>query len=230
MTDALTEHSFDSRKEASVAAAANIAASLRKDLAEGGRSTVVLSGGTTPAQCFEILSHNELDWDRVRLAMSDERWVPRDHKDSNEKLLRESLQRNAAVGASILSIYQDDLSVDERCDSLQKQLPQRNFACALLGMGDDGHFASLFPDADNLQAGLDPKSTRFYIPVRTASSPHPRVSMTFAALLRSEAILLLFFGAAKRAVYERAKAGDESLPVAALLAQAKVPVSVYWAP
>ncbi len=202
---------------------------MAESLERDEQATVVLSGGTTPAECFDILSRKPLAWDRVQLAMSDERWVPNDHDDSNEKLLREKLQRNAASAASILSIYQGDLSVDERCDSLQKQLPANSFACSLLGMGTDGHFASLFPDADNLQVGLDRASTRFYLPVRTTASPHPRVSMTLAALLRSNEILLLFYGEKKRAIFERAKAGDASLPVSALLEQHDVPVTCYWA-
>ncbi len=226
----LTEKNFESRAEASVAAADDIAARLRTSLERDEQATVVLSGGTTPAQCFEILSRKPLAWNRVQLVLSDERWVPSDHNDSNEKLLREKLQQNEARSASILSIYQDDLSADERCDALQKQLPTNKFACSLLGMGTDGHFASLFPDADNLLVGLDRESTRFYLPVRTTASPHPRVSMTLAALLRSDAILLLFFGKEKRAIFERAKAGDPSMPVSALLEQDDVPVTCYWAP
>ncbi len=226
----LTEQLFESREDASAAAAEHIADCLKKALSEADRTSVVLSGGTTPVQCFDLLSRKQLDWNRVQLAMTDERWVPSDHPDSNEKLLRDSLQRNRAAGASVLSIYQGDLSVDERCDSLQKQLPKDNFACGLLGMGADGHFASLFPDGDNLRIGLDRKSTRFYLPVRTAASPHPRVSMTLAALLKSDEILILIFGNEKRAVFERARAGDQSLPIAALLEQNDVPLTLYWAP
>jgi 6-phosphogluconolactonase len=226
----LKEQFFLSREDASVAAAEHVAGCLNSSLAEANRATVVLSGGSTPARCFDLLSQRALAWDRIRLAMSDERWVPHDHPDSNERLLRESLLQNAASCASVMSIYQADLSVDERCDSLQKQLPKRPFACSLLGMGADGHFASLFPDSDILSVGLDRKSKRFYLPVRTAASPHPRVSMTLAALLHSNAILLLMFGDEKRAVYERAKAGDKSLPISALLEQGDVPVTLLWAP
>ncbi len=226
----LTEKNFESREEASAVAADDIAARLTASLERDGQATIVLSGGTTPARCFEILSRQALAWNRVQLVMSDERWVPSSHDDSNEKLLREKLRQNAARDASILSVYDSDLTVDERCDSLQKQLPTHNFACSLLGMGADGHFASLFPDAGNLPAGLDRESTQFYMPVRTAASPHPRVSMTLAALLRSDAIMLLFYGEQKRAIFERAKSGDMSLPVSSLLEQDDVPVTCYWAP
>ena len=100
----------------------------------------------------------------------------------------------------------------------------------MVGMGTDGHFASLFPDADSLQVGLDPDSKRFYLPIRTTASPHPRMSMTLSALLKSDEIVLLIFGKDKLAVYEQAEAGDKTYPVAALIAQRDVPVSLYWAP
>ena len=203
---------------------------IREDLAPSERARIVVPGCSTPAQCFDLLSQAELDWPRVQLLLSDERWVPNDHADSNEKLLRQTLRVNRAAVAGILPIYQDDLSVDERCDSLQGLLPAEAFTCALLGMGSDGHFASLFPDADSLQAGLDRGSERFYIPVRTSASPHPRVSMSLAAILRSKELILLFYGDEKRAVFERAKSGADDLPVTALLQQTDVPVTLYWAP
>lgn len=224
------EKVFDTRQAASAAAAERIADLLRARLAREEQASFVVSGGTTPALCFECLSQATLEWDRVQVALSDERWVANSHKDSNERLVRETLLRNAAASAGLLGIYQDDLTVDERCDSIQDERPESGFACSLVGMGADGHFASLFPDADSLQAGLKIDSERFYIPVRTVASPHPRVSMTLAALLGSDAILLLFFGDEKRAVYEKAKAGDPSYPITALLQQTEVPVTLYWAP
>ena len=224
------ERFFESRAEASAAAAARIAERVAAGLDSDGSAAFVVSGGTTPAQCFDLLSKKRLAWADVEVVLSDERWVPVDHEDSNERLVGETLLRNEAAAASVLSIYQDDQTADERCDSLQSQFPASGFACALVGMGGDGHFASLFPDADCLEAGLNASNRRFYMPVRTAASPHPRVSMTLGALLRSGEILLLFFGADKLAVYEQARDGDSSLPVAALLAQQSVPVNIFWAP
>ena len=223
-------HRFDSRDAASVGAAARIAGRISAQLERDGKASLVVSGGTTPAACLDYLSGYELNWDKVLVALSDERWVSSEHKDSNERMVRETLLKNKAASASVLSVYQDDLSVDERCDSLQSQIPASGFACAMVGMGTDGHFASLFPDADSLQAGLNPDSKRFYLPVRTSASPHPRISMTLSALLRSDEIVLLIFGKDKLAVYEQAEAGDKTYPVAALIAQRDVPVSLYWAP
>lgn len=221
---------FDTRDAASAAVAARIAELVSAKINRNDKATFVVSGGTTPAKCFDYLSEYSLAWDKVQVALSDERWVPCEHKDSNERLVRETLLKAEAGSASVLSIYQDDLSADERCDSLQLQLPESGFACSMVGMGVDGHFASLFPDADSLEAGLNTDSKRFYIPVRTTASPHPRISMTLGALLQSTEILLLIFGTDKLGVYEKAKAGDSTYPIAALLQQQTVPVNVYWAP
>jgi 6-phosphogluconolactonase len=226
----LTEQRFDSREAASAAVAARIAGLVRAKVGRDGKASFVVGGGSTPGQCFDYLSGYELEWGCVQVALSDERWVPNDHEDSNERLVRNTLLKDAACNASILTLYQDDLSVDDRCDALQSEKPENGFACSMLGMGTDGHFASLFPDADCLAAGLDPANSRFYMPVRTTASPHPRISMTLAALLQSDEILLFFFGEEKLAVYENAHTVDKTYPITALLEQKETPVTLYWAP
>lgn len=226
----LTEHKFETRDAASAAAAARIAGLVKMQLDRDQQATFVVGGGTTPGRCFEYLSGYELGWTDVRVVLTDERWVPGDHKDSNERMVRETLLQGKASAGSVLPLYQGDLSVDERCDSLQTELKGARFAVAMAGMGADGHFASLFPDADNIKAGLNTQNRLFFMPVRSSTSPHPRISMTLAALLRSDEILLLFFGEEKRLVYEKAIAGDTNFPIAALLGQQEVPVSLYWAP
>lgn len=226
----LSEHLFDSREAASIAAAARIAGLVGAQLKRDGESAFVVGGGSSPVQCFEYLSGYELDWQNVTVIPSDERWVANDHDDSNEKMIRERLLVNQASDAHILAIYEEGLSADERCEALQSHYPDKGFACAQVGMGNDGHFASLFPDSDCLASGLSPDNTQFFMPVRTAASPHPRVSMTLAALQRSDEILLLFFGDEKKAVYETARSGESTYPIAALLQQTTTPVSLYWAP
>ena len=169
----LTEHKFESRDAASAAIAARMAGLVDARLVRDGEANFVVGGGTTPGACFEYLSGYDLDWDKIQVALSDERWVPNDHDDSNERLVRSTLLKDAASAGRILSVYDASLSVDERCDALQSQKPETGFACSMVGMGTDGHFASLFPDADCLEAGLQLDNARFYMPVRTAASPHP---------------------------------------------------------
>ena len=226
----MTDHRFATRQAASEAAADRIAELLKNRLAHHPLASAVVCGGTTPAGCFEALSQYPLDWDRVRFSLSDERWVPSDHEDSNEKLIRDSLLVGKAAVAELAPVYVADASREERCEELQDPLPVLPFSFSLIGMGADGHFASLFPDAENLDVGLAADSGRLYVPVDTAASEHPRVSMTLAGISRADEIVLLFFGDEKLEVYERAVEESNGYPVSRLLRQKRAPVRLFWAP
>jgi 6-phosphogluconolactonase len=232
MADNERENFFESRDAASLAAADEIAKRLAGRLELQPKASLVVSGGTTPKRCFNELAKTALDWPRVHVLLSDERWVPPDDDDSNEKLVRDTLLQGYAEGAELLPVFSTTTTIERRCDEIDRQirLLPFPFACALLGMGEDGHFASLFPDADNLSEGLDVDNERLCIAVNTDASPHPRVSLTLAALARSDSIVLLMFGDKKREIYEQAKSKGSDLPVARLLKQKKAPVNVYWAP
>ena len=226
------EHYFDSREAASVAAAERIIAALRRRLDAQTSASLVVSGGTTPVPCFAELSTRDIDWQRVGVLASDDRWVPADHEDSNEKLIRENLLVEKAAAADFMPYYAPDEAIEDRCEELDADIrcAPFPFACSLLGMGADGHFASLFPDADNLAAGLDLESSTLCLPVKTQASPHLRVSLTLAALSRSDEVALLIFGEEKRAVYEAAKTSNNQYPVSRLLLQKRAPIHTYWAP
>ena len=226
------EYFFDTREEASQAAADHIAKALVRRLDQQKAASLVVAGGSSPEKCFEALAHKDLDWSRVGVIPSDDRWVPGEHDDSNERLVRSKLLVNGASRADLLPFYADETSVEERAAALDKEIRfvPFPFACSLLGMGTDGHFASLFPDAENLDEGLDLESSTLCLPVKTGASPHPRISLTLAALSRSDEIVLLIFGDDKRKIYEKAKAGNIRYPVTRLLRQKRAPVNVYWAP
>lgn len=226
----MTEHRFESRQEASTAAAGRIAELLAKRLEHQPRASLVVSGGTSPRECLATLADTRLDWDRVDVLLSDERWVPPDHADSNEKLVRESLLVGRAAEAQLQAVYAEGVSPEERCDELKSLLPVLPFSCSLIGMGTDGHIASLFPDAENLDLGLDVDSGRLYIPATTKASAHPRISMTLAGISRSDEVVLLIFGDDKLEVYETARAESNGFPVSRLLRQKRAPVRVFWAP
>lgn len=226
----MTEHYYQTRDEASLAAAKRIAELLSKRLDNNDKASLVVSGGTSPRECLAALAGMALDWDRVQVALSDERWVSPEHDDSNEKLVRETLLVDNAAGADLISVYADGVTPEERCDELQDSLPVLPFACSLIGTGTDGHFASLFPDADNLDYAMDVECGRLYVPVDTAASPHRRISMTLAGISRSDEVALLFFGEEKLAVYETAKADSNGYPLSRLLRQKRAPVRLFWAP
>lgn len=226
------EHRFKDREAASAAAAKVLASALARRLDAQKAASLVVSGGTTPGRTFQLLAQQELDWSRVRVLASDDRWVPADHEDSNEKLIRETLLTGNAGAAEFVSYFAAGISPAERCDSLNDEirLLPFPFACSLLGMGSDGHFASLFPDADNLADGLDYDSQQMCLAVETEASPYSRISLTLSALSRSDQIALLFFGDDKWAVYKAARDGNKQFPVAHLLRQRRSPVNIYWAP
>ena len=228
----LREYFFTSRAEASTACAERLAAGLRNALAQNDSAALIASGGSSPAETLKFLSTKHLPWERVTVTLSDERWVNHQHADSNEKMLREKLLVNDAANATVFSLYRPGCKAREAAGQLSEEFRRlpRPFAGVLLGMGEDGHFASLFPDFEGLDAALQLENDKAFVAVHTAASPHARISMTLAALLQSSEIVLLIFGDGKREVYEKAKAGESTLPVASLLAQSRVPLRVIWAP
>lgn len=228
----MQEHHFDTRDDAAIAAAEKIAGLIKRRLEAQEAASLVVPGGTTPASCFEALSRTDLDWNAVTVVLSDERWVAPDSEDSNEKLVRDTLIKRQATGASLLSVFDPASTPDARAESLTDEIRSLPFpfACSLLGMGEDGHFASLFPDADKLEEGLDTESTILCLAVYTAASPHPRLSLSLSALSRSDEIVLLVFGQTKLDVLEAARQPGSELPIAHLLRQKRAPVNVYWAP
>jgi len=223
---------FENSSDAALAAGKRLVNAIHRQLESSDRTAVVVSGGSTPAPVYSYMAHKELEWQRVNVLLSDERWVPADHPDSNEKMLRDALETSRASYAQISSYFDATSSLDDRCAELEKEFSRLPlpFASVLLGMGADGHIASLFPDVDGLQDGFDPQSPRSFIPVRTPSSPYERLSMTMAALLQTDEILLLITGEEKRNRLEEAADAESKLPIAHLLRQQNVPVDVFWAP
>lgn len=228
----MIENRFETREQASLHVAERMSTALKRQIDSRDSAYMVVSGGTTPAACFSRLASAGINWARVRLFLSDERWVPPEHDDSNEKLVIDSLQSAAAKAASLYRVYSEVTPIERRCQEIEQDLRQLPFpfACVLLGMGVDGHFASLFPDDDAHSSGLEPDGEQLCKPVFTAASPHPRVSLTLSALCRSEEILLLMFGEEKWRTLENAKRTHEVYPVSRLLSQTRTPVHVFWAP
>jgi len=208
-----------------------VAAALRNALASRGRATLALSGGTTPGPFLAALATRALDWTRVIVTLADERWVPVGHPRANATLVRDTLLQGAAAVARFVPLYVEAptpeaglVEVAAGIDALP--LP---FDAVVLGMGEDGHIASLFPDGDHLAAALDPHTRARVLPMRAPAAGEPRITLTLPVLAGARSVFLLITGEPKRAVLERAS-DDASLPVHALLARVSAPVAVYWAP
>lgn len=229
---------YESPSAMAAALAERIAAGLARDLETGGRAGLILAGGSTPLPVLERLSGHDLDWRRVTVTLSDDRRVPPDHDRSNARMLMDSLFVGLAAAASFLPLtagVADGAAESAAAESLLNGFPWPASA-TLLGMGGDGHFASLFPHADGLETGLNPPDRRRVIAIRPdplpADAPYERISLTLPALLDSRDVCLMIRGMEKRAVLERALAGDDaaSLPVRALLAAPDAPLTIHWSP
>lgn len=177
--------------------------------ASPGRIAITVPGGSTPFPILARLAEMPLDWSRVTVWPGDDRLVPEDHPASNTGRIRALLE---PVGAEVVTL-----------NAVQ---PVPHFALAWLGMGGDGHIASLFPDTD--PRADDPQAVRRLTPdPLPPEAPFDRITLTIPALLDSDALLFVIRGADKRAVFDAAARGDNDLPVARLLAAALQPVTCF---
>jgi 6-phosphogluconolactonase len=228
------ERRFPDAAALTKALAADIAAALEEGLAAGRAASLVVPGGHTPAPIFRELSKVVLDWEDVWVTLTDERWVEPGSASSNERLVREQLLRNEAAKANLVGLKTsapDPHSGAAVAWSAVADIP-RPFDFVLLGMGDDGHMASLFPNSPGLDVGLDLKQPPGCIGMTGAAEPRARLSLNLRALLDSRRIAIVIIGASKWETYQRARQRGPitEMPVRALSLQQNVPVTVYWAP
>ncbi len=227
---------FDNNDELAPALAAAVAADLRSALQEQSAATLVVSGGRSPVPVFAALREADLEWDRVVVTLVDERWVPETDPASNAALVKTHLLQGRAAAARFVPIYTGAPTAAAAEASLTAtfmNLP-RPFAALILGMGDDGHTASLFPASPQLEAGLALRGSVGDTPPCLAQvgavAPTERMSLTLPWILHSRRVYLQFGGASKIEVFNAALAGPtRKYPVSYVLAQALTPVAVFVA-
>ena len=170
---------------------------------------ITVPGGSTPFPILERLAAMPLEWRRVTVWPGDDRRVPEDHPASNTGRIRALLE---PAGAEVVAL------------TVMGDVP--HFALAWLGMGDDGHVASLFPNTD--PRADDPQRMRMLTPdPLPPEAPFDRITLTIPALLDSDELLFVIRGADKRALFEAASRGENDLPIARLLAAARQPVTCF---
>ena len=205
-----------------------LAGEIVQALTGGDYVTFVVPGGTTPGPIFDTLSNVKLDWSRVNVMLSDERWVPQASPRSNTRLLIERLFVNEAQDAGYLPIYAAAKDPDEVTGILARAIePRLPVGIALLGMGDDMHTASLFPGAADLAAALAPDAP-ILLPMRAPGDAEARVTVSARVLDGALSKHVLITGQAKRDALEKAQdIGDPmQAPILSVLAGA----TVHWAP
>jgi 6-phosphogluconolactonase len=203
-----------------------LAGDLNMALVQHDSATLAVPGGTTPGPIFDVLCAADLDWSRVRVLLSDERWVPETSDRSNTRLLRERLLVNRAAAATLVPLYTDAPEPEGQLEGLSAALtPHLPLSVLLLGMGADMHTASLFPGADRLADGLDAHAPPL-MAMRAPGAPEPRVTLTAPVLDAAIAKHVVITGAEKRAALDQARQrGPMEAPITAVWGGA----TVHWA-
>ncbi|MEO8102925.1 MAG: 6-phosphogluconolactonase [Betaproteobacteria bacterium] len=215
------------------AVAGLVAAAVTQGVQRRGRASLVFSGGGTPALFLPHVATLSLPWEKVSVLLADERWVEETSPDSNAGMLRRMLlDRAGPAQARFIPLKNTAASAGEGVAGLRTRLPplDQRYDLVLLGMGNDGHFASLFPGSPRLAQLLSPDNNEraAAVPAPTTADPKiERITLTLAELKRSERILLVIQGVAKLDALVRAWQGGDALrtPVVAL-----GDVEVFWCP
>ncbi len=204
-----------------------MAGEINGHLMSNDTATLAVPGGTTPGPVFDALCGVNLDWSRVRVLLTDERWVPPNSDRSNTRLLRSRLLVDHAAAATLVPMYADTPEPEDCIEALgtgvAAVLP---ISVLLLGMGEDMHTASLFPRAEGLEAALSPKAPPL-LPIRTLDQPEARLTLTAPVLKAAMSIHLLLTGSKKREALERAQ--RESNPMTAPATAVLGDATIHWA-
>ncbi|WLT04693.1 6-phosphogluconolactonase [Snodgrassella alvi] len=227
-------HLYDTPIAMNTALATAIIANLQNAINLRNCASLAVSGGPNPVELFQILSKAQLAWEKVYITLVDERWVDKHHEDSNERLIHTHLLQNKAKAAHFISLKTVAENPYDGVDEIQarlKQLLPLPIDVLVLGMGNDGHTASLFPHAENLSKGLDMHSERMVIDMKPLTAPHDRISLTLPVILNSKHLYLQLSGKKQQQVLQQALAGINSndMPIRAVLHQQKLPLQIYLA-
>lgn len=226
----VSAHEFKSPVLLADGLALNVAKQLSDAIDARGTATLVVSGGRSPVAFFQNLAKQKLDWSKVVVTLADERWVPVEHADSNAGLLKRYLLQGPAAKAQFLSLYSATANLElaaEQADRLLAELPPIDVL--ILGMGDDGHTASLFPNSPNLADALKVDGTRRCYPMLAPTVPRQRLTMSRALLASAKTTVLSISGQSKLTTLSAALAGDDvaAMPIRAFL---QPTLEIYWCP
>lgn len=225
---------FSSRNELDNSLANAVSQLLSDAIKHRGKASMAVSGGSTPKGFFSVLSQIDLDWSKVTITLADERWVDIDSKDSNTQLVHENLLQNNAASAKFFHLKQgevlnDDILIDLNLAAKKMLLP---LDILILGMGEDGHTASLFPCSDQVKEGLALDNDNVLLKVQPKTASHDRISFSFSALAKSENTFLHLCGENKQVILNKAIAGTDifEMPIRAFLGHPNLNTQIYWAP
>lgn len=222
---------FESVQKAAEALADEVGLALRQGFSARAAASLAVPGGRTPVPFFHALSLLALDWSQVLVTLTDERWVSEADAASNARLVRSELLQQQAQVARFVPLYSGGASAadDAAAASLRLAGMPLPFDAVVLGMGEDGHFASLFPGSPGLVEALN-DAVPACVPMQAPAAPEQRLSWNLAALRATRRLMLLVTGATKRDLLMSAAGADPlRLPIAALM-QGEPGLEVFWAP
>lgn len=222
---------FESKSTLAINFAKRVKSILEKSIALKNSTTILLSGGNTPKLFFNTLSQEEIDWSKVTIGLVDERWLPSRNKDSNENLIKSNLQINNASNSKFIPMYfyeYDLIKAQNECSITYKKYFQK-CDVLVLGMGNDGHTASLFPECENLNEAYDLNNKNFCIAMQPKNAPYTRMSLTLSSILEAKNIFLHIEGEEKLKIFDEAMNDCNKYPISKVLCNDKKEVEVYFA-
>ena len=194
-------------------------------------ATLIVSGGKTPIALFKKLSTLKIEWQKVTITLADERWVKTQNEDSNQKLVKDHLLQNEASLAKFIGLKTSHKNAYDAIDVVNKNISDipKPFDLTILGMGEDAHTASLFPDAKELDEALF--STNPTSAITPPKGKYERITLSLKTILDTKLIILHIEGENKYRVYKEViqNKKDKKRPISFILKQQKTPVEVYYA-
>jgi 6-phosphogluconolactonase len=236
MGEVAAVQSFPDAPSWATACALRLTDALAAALAADGAAFFAGAGGSTPEPIYRAMAQASLDWSRVTATLVDERAVPETSPESNAALLKRTLLTRPAAAARFIPLFSPEITVDRAALLATHALNGvgRPLDAVLLGMGEDGHIASMFPDNPALKQLLAPTNPPLVLAVHrsrsTAAPQQDRLSLNLPWLASAGRVVLAITGARKRAVFEReAVGGSPTSPIAQLIAaRAERPLDVLW--
>jgi len=204
---------------------------LTEAIRKRGRASMAVSGGSTPILLFKEFSLLSIDWTKIDLTLVDDRWVDAKNSDSNELLVRTHLIKNKAAQVNFIPLKNDAKTAKEGQINSEEMLRKITlpFDVVVLGMGSDGHTASLFPCSDELPEAMNLNNSNYLISTSPKTASYQRLSLTARVIFDSKNIFLHLNGSSKLHTLESAMEYKDSnkMPIYKFLENG---LSIYWSP
>ncbi len=200
--------------------------SIRQLLETKDEICIAVSGGKSPIGLFEKLSRQSIDWAKVTITLVDERFIDTNNQDSNENLVKTYLLKNKAKEAKFIGLSNTNMKVDSVIDHLNATMPKIDIA--ILGMGEDGHTASIFPCCSELERATNLSATEKYIATKPTTANYQRIGLNLSALVEIPHLILSINGNKKLEVLEKSLTTEKKQPPIGLLLSNRPDTKIFW--